>query len=72
MLLENKWFGPPLAQWENSHTIHRKVKHKVMVLVVSTFSISILILAGRTELQLMLVCLCSISLGFIWRLKEAE
>ncbi len=72
MLLENKWFGPPLAQWESSHTIRRKVKHKVMILIIATFSISIFILDDRLELQLMLVCFCLILLGFIWRLKEAE
>jgi uncharacterized membrane protein YbaN (DUF454 family) len=72
MLLENKWFGPPLAQWEKNHTIRRKVKYKVIILVIATFGISILILANRLELQLMLVCFCLILLGFIWRLKEAE
>ncbi len=72
MLLDNKWFGPPLAQWESSHTIRRKVKHKVMILIIATFSISIFILSGRIELQLMLVSFCLILLRFIWRLKEAE
>lgn len=72
MLLDNKWFGPPLAQWENSHTIRRKIKHRVMVLIIATFGISILILWGRIGLQLMLVCLCLILLTFVWRLKESE
>jgi uncharacterized protein len=72
MLLDNKWFGPPLAQWENSHTIRRKIKHKVMVLIIATFGISIWILSGRIELQLMLVCFCLILLTFVWRLKESE
>jgi len=72
MLLANKWFGPPLAQWESSKTIRRKIKHKVMILIVATFSISILVLSGRPELQLMLVCFCLILLTFVWRLKEAK
>jgi uncharacterized protein len=72
MLLGNKWFGPPLAQWEKSKTIRRKIKHKVMVLIIATFGISIWILSGRVELQLMLVCLCLILLTFVWRLKESE
>jgi uncharacterized protein len=72
MLLDNKWFGPPLAQWEQSKTIRRKIKHKVMVLIIATFGISIWVLSGRIELQLMLVCLCLILLTFVWRLKESE
>ena len=72
MLLDNKWFGPPLAQWESSKTIRRKIKHKVMMLIIATFSISIFVLSGRVNLQIMLVCFCLILLGFVWRLKEAE
>lgn len=72
MLLNNKWFGPPLAQWEHSHTVRKKVKFKAMGLIIATFSISILILSGRTGLQLMLVCFCLILLWFVWQLKEAE
>ncbi|MDH5358082.1 MAG: YbaN family protein [Gammaproteobacteria bacterium] len=72
MLLNNKWFGPPLAQWEKSHTIRRKVKQKVVVLIIATFGISIWAVSGRIELQLMLVCLCLILLAFVWRLKESE
>jgi len=72
MLLNNKWFGPPLAQWENSHTVRKKVKFKAMGLIIATFGISILVLSGRTGLQLMLVCFCLILLWFVWRLKESE
>jgi len=72
MLLDNKWFGPPLAQWEQSKTIRRKIKHKVMVLIIATFGISIWVLSGRVELQLMLVCFCLILLTFVWRLKESD
>jgi len=72
MLLNNKWFGPPLAQWENSHTVRKKVKFKAMGLIIATFGISILVLPGRTGLQLMLVCFCLILLWFVWRLKESE
>lgn len=72
MLLNNKWFGPPLAQWENNHTVRKKVKLKAMGLIIATFSISILVLSGRTGLQLMLVCFCLILLWFVWQLKESE
>jgi hypothetical protein len=72
MLINHKWFGPPLKQWEKTKTIRHKVKKKVMVLIIATFGISIAILWGRIELQIMLVCLCCILLFFVWRLKESE
>lgn len=72
MLLHNKWFGPPLAQWERSHTIRHQIKRKAMILIIATFAISIIILSGRLGLQVMLVCLCLILLTFVWRLKESE
>lgn len=72
MLLHHKWFGPPLQQWENSHTMRRSVKKKVYLLIILTFGISIAVLWGRTGLQLMLVGICLILLWFISRIKEAE
>jgi len=72
MLLENKWFGPPLAQWESTKTIRHKVKYKVMMLIIATFGISIFVLSGRANLQIMLVCFCLILLTFVWRLKESK
>jgi len=72
MLLNHKWFGPPLAQWEKTKTIRRKIKHKVMLLIIATFSLSIWVLSNRIGLQIMLVCFCLILLAFVWRLKESE
>jgi len=72
MLLNNKWFGSSLRQWETTHTIRRNVKHKAMLVIIATFGISIWMLSGRIELQLMLVCLSLIILGLISRLKESE
>jgi len=72
MLLNNKWFGPPLAQWEKTKTIRHQIKYKVMLLIIATFSISIAVLTGRLELQLMLVFIGMILLFFVLRIKEAD
>jgi len=71
-LLNNRWFGADLQQWETNRSISRKSKIKAMVLVLLTFSISIGVLHGRLPLQLFLLALGSILLIFMWRLKEAE
>lgn len=71
-LLDNRWFGQDLKQWEETKTVSHKVKPRATALIILTFSISIAILHGRIELQLMLVGIASILLFFIWRLKEHE
>jgi uncharacterized membrane protein YbaN (DUF454 family) len=71
MLLDNKWFGPSLKQWENNKTLSRKTKYKATILIVVTFAISILLLYGKIKLQLMLVGIALVLLFFIWRIKEA-
>ena len=72
MLLNNKWFGPVLTEWEKNKTISRQVKLRSMALVIISFSISIIILSGRTGLQLMLVVLGLVALAVIYQLKESE
>jgi hypothetical protein len=70
MLLNNRWFGGTLQQWQENHTINRTAKIKAMIIIVLTFSISIGILHGKLSLQLMLLTLASLLLFFLWRLKE--
>jgi hypothetical protein len=72
MLLNNKWFGPPLAQWQNTKTIRREIKSKVMLLITVSFSISIVVLAGRIGLQLMLVVIYMILLFYVFRIKVSN
>lgn len=72
MLLNNRWIGPPLAQWDQTRTVRRRTKIQAIVLLVIAFSFSIGLLWGRVGLQLMLLCLAVIMIGFVTRLKEAE
>ena len=72
MLLNNRWVGPTLQQWEHTQTVKRKTKRKAALIVIATFSLSIWVLSGRVELQLMLILLCLIVLANIWRLKESS
>jgi len=70
MLLNNKWFGPHLKNWEESRTITRKAKIKAILVIILTFGISIFVLSGRIHLQIFLLILASCLLVFMWRLKE--
>ena len=70
MLLDNRWFGQGLKQWEESKTVSPQTKKRASVLIILTFATSILILYGRVELQLMLVSFATILLFYVWRLQE--
>lgn len=70
MLLNNRWFGPTLRDWEERRILPRKTKYRASGLIVATFLVSILLVSGRPYLQLMLVCFAIVLLFFIWRIRE--
>jgi len=70
MLLNNRWFGAGLRQWQETKTISRKSKHKATIAIIISFGISIAILSHRIGLQLMLVAIALTLLTIIWKLKE--
>jgi uncharacterized membrane protein YbaN (DUF454 family) len=72
MLLNNRYFGPGLRQWERERTVTRETKHRATLLIVLTFAVSIALVYPRVELQLMLIGIALVLLFFIWRLREPE
>ena len=70
MLLNNRWFGTSLKQWEESGTVTQSTKRKAMFITILTFTISILVLHGRVELQVFLFTLASFLLIYMSKLKE--
>ena len=70
MLLNNKWVGPSLQQWEETKTMARHAKYKATCLIVPTFGISIAIVSDKPVLQTMLVVIAMLCLFFIWRIRE--
>lgn len=70
MLLNNRWFGAGLKQWEEKKTVSRRTKRAASILILATFLISIVIMNKRPELQILLVIVTVVLLLFIWRLKE--
>ena len=71
MLLENKWFGKGLRQWEEQKTLTRKTKNTAYISIVLTFTLSIAILRDRLELQILLLGVGVILLCFLWRVPVA-
>jgi len=70
MLLNNRWFGEVLRDWEERGVLARNTKRKSTLMIVLTFAISIAILYERPALQLMLVGIGATLLFFLWRIKE--
>ena len=70
MLLNNRWFGPTLRQWEKTKTLARKTKYKASLLIIITFAVSIALFNYDFRIQLLLVSVALILLFFIWRIKE--
>ena len=71
MLLDNRWFGPMLRQWEETRTVSRKTKYRVYAIIVALFSLSIALFHEQVQYQLMLAVLAAILLTIIWRIKES-
>ena len=72
MLLENRWFGPGLRQWERDRSISRSTRNRASLLIVATFALSIAILGQRPLLQLALLALMAGLLVFLWRLPQTR
>lgn len=70
MLLNNRWFGEVLKDWEERGVLARSTKRKSTFMIVLAFLISIAILYERPALQLMLVGIGATLLFFLWRIKE--
>ena len=63
-LLENRVFGPYLAQWQRDHTVPREAKRKAYGLVIATFALSIALVEG-TRLRLALAGIGAALIAFL-------
>lgn len=70
MLLNNRWFGEGLRDWEKHRSMSRKSKRHATVVIVATFSISIFMMSDRPYLQFMLLGFAAFALTMLWRVKE--
>lgn len=70
MLLNNRWFGGILKDWEERGVLARNIKRRATLLIVFTFSMSIGILYEKPVLQLVLLGIGATLLFFLWRIKE--
>jgi uncharacterized membrane protein YbaN (DUF454 family) len=71
-LLANRWFGPPIRQWQESRTLRRSVKRRAMFLILLSFGLSAGWLVDSTVVRLGLALLGGSLLFFVYQLPEGE
>ena len=72
MLLNNRWFGKVLKQWEEKHTVTRVIKIRATLITLVSFLVSIFLVRENWGLQVMLLIIAGVLLFYLWRLKEEE
>jgi len=70
MLLNHRWVGASLTQWEEQRSVSLRTKRRATALVLVSFSISIAIMHEKVALQILLAAMAAVLLVFIWRLKQ--
>ncbi len=68
MLLDNRWFGDGLRQWQERKTISRKSRRTALGTIVLTFTLSIAIMRDNPEVQVLLLGIGLLLLYSIGRL----
>ena len=60
-LCNHPWFGPPIQQWLDNHTVSRNTKTKALFLIVASFSLTLILaplpLIGKASLLLLALIL---------------
>lgn len=72
MLLNNRWFGEDLRQWEENKTMKRSTKIRATWIILLTFCITIMILWREIFWQLLLILTAFILLYFLWKVPEKK
>lgn len=72
MLLNNRFFGSIIAEWENKRCIRQSVRYMALGSIVFTFGLSIVFLLEDTLIRLMLIFIAMTLLFFLWRVPQCE
>ncbi|NOS36394.1 MAG: DUF454 family protein [Deltaproteobacteria bacterium] len=53
-LLANRYFGPPICEWRDSHTVSRKNKRNATIIVIISFGSTIAFAVDKTSVRIIL------------------
>lgn len=72
MLLDNRFFGSIIREWEGKRCIRRSVRYMATGSIVFTFALSILFLIDNTIIRITLLCIAMVLLVFLWRIPLCD
>jgi uncharacterized membrane protein YbaN (DUF454 family) len=69
-MLNHRWFGPPIRQWQQTGTVNRESKIKALFLIAVTFLLTLTLTPIPAAAKAALVLLALILMGIVARLPE--
>ena len=71
-LLNHRWFGATIRQWEKTRTVQRKTKVRASILIVASFLVTITFFAPTPAWRIALAVLGVLLTGFVALLPEGR
>jgi hypothetical protein len=71
-LLNHRWFGPPIRQWQENRTVSRNHKTKALFLIIASFTLTLLLTSLPLIAKASLVLLALVLMLIVARLPEGE
>ena len=71
-LLSHPWFGPPIRQWQENHTVSRNHKTKALFLIIASFTLTLLLTPLPLIAKAGLVLLALVLMLIVARLPEGD
>lgn len=69
-LLNHRWFGPPIRQWQQTHTVSRESKYKALFLIAVTFVLTLTLTPIPAAAKAALLLLAVVLMWLVARLPE--
>ena len=69
-LNDHPWFGPPIQQWQQTHTVSRPIKTKALYLILISFTATLILAPMPVTGKALLLLLALLLMWMIVRLPE--
>ncbi|WP_455208593.1 YbaN family protein [Kaarinaea lacus] len=71
-LVNNKFFGPIILEWQHHRSMPRNVKKRAIFLIITTFSVTIIFFIDKIYLQFLLVFVATVLITYIARIPSRD
>ncbi len=70
-MINHPWFGPPIRQWQENHTISRGNKQRALALILISFSLTLFFAPLPDQARLLLVLMAAALIWMVARLPQS-